>query len=39
MNALTYPDGAQALRMSRQVLDGKLITVNQPQFAFGPSDE
>jgi hypothetical protein len=37
MNALTYPDGAQALRMSRQVLDGKLITVNQPQFAFGSS--
>jgi hypothetical protein len=39
MNALTYPDGAQALRMSRQVLDGKLITVNQSQFAFGPSYE
>jgi hypothetical protein len=25
--------------MSRQVLDGKLITVNQHQFAFGPSHE
>jgi len=25
--------------MSRQVLDGKLITVNQPQFAFGLSHE
>jgi len=25
--------------MSRQVLDGKLITLNQPQFAFGPSYE